>query len=399
MMEPVAFARSLDAYLDSLSQEEVRAMVLRSIKRLDGAHRVQLALFLGLDVAGDPIDEVGGSAVDDRELGAFIDSCGLLRERFGAFLRDNPRAIRALGKNVSNKILGPPERNGASLLGHTPLKAIGLIAIAFVFSFVPLGAQYAHQRGMLAGLSEISIAPPFAIAPVHVARAATKPAVHRAARAPAVSSVVASRPHAVRHAAVKHAASKSVAVLRVAVRHSSRPRRSVAARAWKFDPRYNPYVNRSRRHGARAIAFARARAPKRLSQSRSQSQSQPQLVRSGFEGRAQLVVSAYLSAVISGDTHAALQHLGLPADASASNVSESPIVSRDARARVVSVDTQPDGRARVEVEINGRSGEYFETFYVARDGPAVRIVDRFYIPVNRTAEERAARLLAAKDGH
>jgi len=391
MMEPVAFARSLDAYLDSLSQEEVRAMVLRSIKRLDGAHRVQLALFLGLDVAGDPIDEVGGSAVNDRELVAFIDSCGLLRERFGAFLRDNPRAIRALGKNVSNKILGPPERNGASVLGHTPLKAIGLIAIAFVFSFVPLGAQYAHQRGMLAGLSEISIAPPFAVVPVHVARAATKPAVHRAARAPAVSparSVVASRPHAVRHAAVKHAASKSVAVHRVAVRHSSRPRRSVAARAWKFDPRYNPYVNRSRRHGARAIAFARARVPK-----------QPQVVRSGFEGRAQLVVSAYLSAVISGDTHAALQHLGLPADASASNVSESPIVSRDARARVVSVDTQPDGRARVEVEINGRSGEYFETFYVARDGPAVRIVDRFYIPVNRTAEERAARLLAAKDGH
>jgi hypothetical protein len=158
---------------------------------------------------------------------------------------------------------------------------------------------------------------------------------------------------------------------------------------WKFDPKYNPYFNKKASWHQRfidrrpAVVYMRS-AP-------------PQLSRS-FEGRASLVVSSYLRAVIAGNTQSALHHLGLPSDASAANVSESGIITRDMQAHVLSVDAQPDGRAKVEVELNGRSGEYFEVFYVAHDGPAVRIMDRFYIPVNRTAEERAAHLLA-KDGH
>jgi len=37
----------------------------------------------------------------------------------------------------------------------------------------------------------------------------------------------------------------------------------------------------------------------------------------------------------------------------------------------------------VDADIRGRKGEYFEVFYVAADGPAVRITDRYYIPVSK----------------
>jgi hypothetical protein len=183
---------------------------------------------------------------------------------------------------------------------------------------------------------------------------------------------------------VKHAH-----VTHIAVHQPKRVRRRYVASDWKFDPRFNPYFNRAAWHGVRYVG------PRYV---RSSHASVAQVLPAGFEGRASLIVSSYLNAVISGNTVSALHHLGLPADASRANLSEIPIISRDARVHVVSVDSQPDGRAKVEVDINGRSGEYFEVFYVAHDGPAVRIMDRFYIPVNRTAEERAARLLA-KDGH
>jgi hypothetical protein len=398
MLEPLAFAASVDAYLDSRSPEEIRALVLRSIKRLDGAHRGQLALFLGLDIAADPIDEVGGSPVNDERLRQFIESCGLLRERFGAFLRDNPRAIYALGKQASERILGHSENRFVTFLGRAPLKVAGLLVVIVIFAVVPLVAQYAHQRGMLAGLTDISIPPLIAPPPVMQAHITRKAPPRVASNAFASSrATIPVRHVAFRRAApIKRRAVHHVQVRHLAVRqrprisHRVHARHTKVARAWKFDPRYNPYFNHSRWRVVRTAAAMPASAPER--------RAPPVVLRSGFEGRAQLAVNSYLNAVISGNTPDALRHLGLSANASPSNVTESPIVSRDARAKVVAVDMQPDGRARVEAEINGRLGEYFETFYVARDGPAVRIVDRYYIPVNRTAEERAAQLLA-KDGH
>ncbi len=400
MLEPVAFATELDAYLDSLPAQDIRALVLRSIKHLDGAHRAQLALFLGLDVAGDPIDDVGGSAVDERQLEAFVDSCALLRERFGAFLRDNPQAIRALDRSVACRILGPAQSPFSRFLTRVPPKAIGLIALALLFMFVPLAAQYAHQTGMLAGLSEISIAPPRASVPEHVAFEQTRAAPVRHAAGTASA-------HAVRQSTRSHIAQRQHShahhtIVRVAqagspIHKHSHAHHRVIAGVWKFDRKYNPYFNHTRWkyiHNApavRSVAYSRP-AP------RPRPRMTPEPLHSGLEGRAQLLVSSYLHAVIAGNTLQALQHLGLPADAPASNVSESPIVTRDARSHVVSVGTQPDGRVRVEVDIVSRAGEYFETFFVAQDGPAVRIMDRFYIPVNWTAEERAARQLA-KDGH
>ena len=391
MLEPVAFEKSLDSYLESQSNEEIRALVLRSIKQLDGAHRAQLALFLGLDVTGDPITEVGGSAIDEQELRTFIASCALLRERFGAFLRDNPRAIRALGKNVSNRILGPSEYTPVAFFRRLPPKAAAAMVLALIVTFVPLAAQYEHQRGMSAGPYDLSGAPPVA--------AVARPLVHHPARTADSHPV---RAHAVLASAPLPIQRQIAMHVRVAHRtHVQRMRDSrVASRSrthsvhhtyvannWKFDRRFNPYFNRAAWH----VRFVANRQPRMHSNA-------PAPLPTGFEGRATLIVTSYLNAVIAGDTPSALHHLGLPATAPQSNLSESPIITRDSRAHVVSVDAQPDGRAKVEVDIYGRAGEYFEVFYVAHDGPAVRIMDRYYIPVNRTAEERAARSLA-KDGH
>lgn len=106
------------------------------------------------------------------------------------------------------------------------------------------------------------------------------------------------------------------------------------------------------------------------------------------------MVASYLDAVISGDTGRALQHLGMPAASDPKAISESPIVSRDSRAEIVGVKPADNGQVRVQVDINGRRGEYFEVFSVEPDGRALRIADRYFIPVNRTAEEVSARLLA-----
>jgi|GEM_PF-2885561 len=391
MLEPVAFEKSLDSYLDSRSAEEIRGLVLRSIKHLDGAHRVQLALFLGLDVASDPIAEVGGSTIDDSELAAFIEKCGLLRERFGAFLRDNPRAIRALGKTATEQILGKSEMMPLAIFRRVPPKIAAAIALALFMTFVPLAAQYEHQRGMVAGPTETSVMPPIAagVPPVRLPTAhLNAPQRHAQARiafAPDSHPYhPAARREVVTHSAVVH---KRAHVPVVAARRPAHHRRTFVASNWKFDKRFNPYFNRAAWH-VRYVGLRHLRGHA----------STPVVRSSGFEGRASLVVSSYLNALIAGNTTSALHHLGLPSDANRANLSELPIVTRDTRTHVVAVDPQPDGRTKVEVDINGRSGEYFEVFYVARDGPAVRIMDRFYIPVNRTAEERAARLLA-RDGH
>lgn len=158
--------------------------------------------------------------------------------------------------------------------------------------------------------------------------------------------------------------------------------RTRIAAAWKFDPSQNPYFTRKWHRGGVAYAAPRARAA-----------GTPQ-AEDAFSGRARLIVASYLNAVISGDTGRALQHLGMAPTADPKAISESPIVSRDARAEIVGVKRDENGQVRVQVDINGRRGEYFEVFSVQPDGRAARIADRYFIPVNRTAEEVSARLLA-----
>lgn len=383
MLDPAAFEHSVEAYLDSLTAEDLRSLVLRSIKRMDGAHRSQLALFLGHDVGGDPIDEVGGSSVQEHELREFIESCGLLRERFAGFLRENPRAVYALGHSASSQIFGEPKAGESNEEAReparkVPLRTVAVAAFAVALAVLPLVAQYAHQRGMIAGLDQLSMAPPVTFpSPVsvpvhrtaqtqhktraHVAKARKKAVVHHAAAVAVYRRTVHRRPHT------------------VALRHAPRSRRVISARNWKFDPQYNPYL--SHRHW-RPVSVAGNLPP----------------ASGAFASRAQLLVTSYLADVVSGNTASALHHLGLPSSADGANLRELPIVTRDSRVHVVAVRPQADGGAKVEVDISGRGGEYFEVFYVARDGPAARIMDRYYIPVDRTAEERAARLLA-KDGH
>lgn len=389
MQEPEAFAQSLDSYLDSLSNDELRALVLRSIKRLDGAHRAQLGLFLGFDLAGHPIDEVAGN-VDNRTLTTAIASCALLRERFGAFLQDNPRAIPALGNSARDRILGPPEKNRRLLdaLARAPVGAAALLGVVTILAFVPLFAQYSHQRGMLAGLSDVVLQPirtlPLRVAahPIHLLQA---PAAEKTHTQTPAARVVPAHPVASHQKATpprRFAARKRPSHVAMHPRKHNRVRR--IARVWKFDPKNNPYFNRSRWH---VIAAARS-AP-------AHGSSMPA---NRFAARSAFIVTSYLHALIAGNTAQALGHLGLPSNAPISNLAETPIISRNARTHVLGVSTVPDGRARVEVDIRSGGGEYYETFYVAHDGPAVRIMDRFYVPVNRTAEDRAARLLA-KDGH
>jgi hypothetical protein len=365
MLDQAAFANSIETQLQSLNDEEVQALVLRSVKRMDGAHRSQFALFLGHDVGGDPIDEVGGSPLREQQLREYINSSTLLRERFAAFLRENPRAAVVLG-------IGDTQKAGISPLRKITPKTAAIAIGALMLAFLPLAAQYAHQKGIVSGLGQVSLAP-ILPAVTHVQPAKTKPAVPRlsAKPKPKPSMLAATRATAT-HRVIRHARRHAAAPVRIAQRRAS------PVAAWKFDPRFNPYFNRARWH----IAY---REPRGVGPP------------DAFAHRARLVVEGYLSDVVSGNTAGALQHLGLPAGADLANVREVPIVTPSSRVHVVAVARQPDGRTKVEADINGPSGEYFEVFYVSHDGPAARIVDRYYIPVNRTAEERAARLLA-KDG-
>lgn len=372
MLDQAAFAHSVETHLESLTAEEVRALVLRSIKRMDGAHRSQLALFLGHEVGADPIDEVGGSPLHEQQLRAYVESSTLLRERFAAFLRENPRAAIALG------IVDRDEAR-VSPLRKLPPKTAAIAALALVLAFLPLAAQYVHQRGALSGLGQISLLPPAPAAPprARLQREPARRAIHHAA-APRTQHHVRSKKRALAlHAAHRRGTERRIAAAPVRAVH-----RTHAAAPWKFDPRYNPYFNRGRWHVAyhEATHAAPHAAPV-----------------DAFARRARIIVEGYLADVVAGNTAGALRHLGLPEHADIGNVRESPIISRHTRVRVVAVSPQPGGGAKVEADINGPSGEYFEVFYVARDGPAARITDRYYIPVNRTAEERAARLLA-KDG-
>ena len=357
---------------------------------MDPSERMQFALFLGFEPSSNPIDEIFvGPSMRANDLDRLVESCSdFLRTASRHFFRENRRAVPSLGPDTVARILATlpnaqfdesarPQEMGKR---RFPAQAAIVVGLALLVALVPLIAQYAHQRGVLAGLSNASFAP--VLPQINRVAASTVPQrvhwhpraghkikkriAHRSV-APARAVAVISRPKGVQKARQKHV--------------TYRPAARVAG-IWKFDPRYNPYFS-GRWHGMRWRGERTRRAMARA-----------QTTHTAFEDRARLAVSSYLDAVIAGNTGNALQHLGMPATGSPDAISESSIVSRDARARIVGVKAAENGEMRVQVDITGRRGEYFEIFSVVPDGPAVRIADRYYIPVNRTAEEVSARLLA-----
>lgn len=386
VVSPLAFADATESYVTGLSSEDLRALVLRSVKRMDAPDRTQFAMFLGHDAA-ESDDVFAGSSIPVAELQRLVESSdALLPNRFAAFLRENPRAVPALGTDALESILAAlPEAQFEpdSQVEQSPgrrrisLQTGAILALVLLVAFVPLAAQYAHQRGILSGISNASFVP--LQTPVKTLAALTKARIshnaHPAAQPqtaqrkrthPAQKRMAIARPH--------HHASLASAPRRVAVHRPVR-----LAGNWKFDRSVNPYFNK---HARPWHDVARRTAAVRVGPENP------------FEARARLAVRGYLDAVIAGNTASALQHLGMPADGDPNAISESSIISRGARAAIVAVKPGADGQTRVQVDITGRRGEYFEVFSVAHDGPAVRITERYYIPVNRTAEEVSARLLA-----
>ncbi len=335
---PVAFADAIDAYMTSRSPQDARALAARSFERMDSGERSQLEFYLNLD---DPDDLIG--------------------HRFSAFLRQNPRAMTALDAGAVEAILQdvgelPPFERARRRL---PAPTAALVALIVAVTVLPLAAQYARQRGLLADLSDPVL--PAAIVPFvqHFTLHKTPPPAIR--RQP---------PRAVYHPVQRRA---------IARRHRSIPRHYAVVRrpapkktlAWKFDRLNNPYFNRVRWRHPFVERYAWAPRPR-------------------FVDQARLSVRSYLRALALGDTHSALAHLGLPPTADTKALAEMPIVSRASTVAIVGSKTQADGNEQVQAEINTDGREYYEVFAVARDGPALRIVDHYYIPVNRSAQVAAA---------
>jgi hypothetical protein len=271
----------------------------------------------------------------------------LIAHRFSAFLRQNPRAIAALDPESIDLILAGVGQlpRGEFEVHRLPARTWVIIAAVVAVALLPLAAQYAHQNGLVQGLGEPAAAP--LVAPVRVA---AQP-LYTPHRRPSVK-------HAVhKHAIVAH--HRVVKPVHYAI--AARPaRHSHAVIAWKFDPHNNPYFN-----------VQRWRHPYIEPPS------------TGFAARARLSVRSYLNALVAGNTSLALMHLGLPRTAGRAALAELPIVTRKSSVAIVSSRSQVDGRELVEADIVSGGHEYFEVFHVARDGAAVRIVDRYYIPVNR----------------
>jgi hypothetical protein len=330
---PLALVEATDAHICSRSSEEVRALIERSLKRMDSGDRAQLALYVNLD---DPDD--------------------LIAHRFSAFLRQNPRALAALDPEAIDSIL--TELGDLPRVEHParrlPPRTIGLAIAAMVVALLPLAAQYAHQRGLLAGLSEPVAAPPPIVPFVEAIRA------HRAQ----ASTPARHAPRKVAYLPMRH---------RVIARHrtAARPHHAVALAprahrstqvAWKFDPRNNPYMNRLRwRH-----PYVADDTP--------------------FGMRARLNVRSYLHALVAGNLSAALVRLGMPANGDTNALAELPIITRESTIAIVGSKPQPDGSEQVQADINTAGREYFAVFAVAHDGPAMRITAHYFIPVNRSAQ-------------
>jgi hypothetical protein len=331
---PLALAEAMDAQICSRSIEGLRSLVERSRKRMDAPERSQLDLYIK---PGDGDD--------------------LLGHRFSAFLRQNPRALTSLDPDVVEAILlelgslPPVERAHRRL----PANAVGLLVLILVVAVLPLAAQYAHQRWLISGLTD-PLGPP--ALPFMRTVAAHPETVRRIPRRVARSA--------------HHAAPR---IARIARRRSAPIRYRIAHRrvhgpvavAWKFDRANNPYFNRSRWHHPYVAD------------------------RSVFGARARLTVRGYLAALVSGDLREAMRHLGLPPGGDTNAITELPIVARSSSVAITGSSPQVDGREKVEANIVTRGREYYEVFYVEQDGPAMRIADRYYIPVNRSAQI-AARL-------
>lgn len=344
---PLALAEAVEAHVAGLSTSEVHGLIARSLKRMDAVDRAQLALYLDVNDMGE-----------------------LAAHRFSAFLRQNPRAIGALDPQASNAILA--HLGDLPKVEHLhrplPLRTGGLVLLALVVALLPLGAQYLHQRGMLAGLRDPIAILPIAL-PVKTARASAPhrhPAKTRRVRPVRHVTRVAHKrvlktPH--RIAARRPAVRRRVTALAAPVRRA----REVA---WKFDPHNNPYFNRARwRHAALSVPATR----------------EPPFS-SPVEGRARLAVRGYLRAVAAGNFAAAFAHLGMPANADPAALPERPIVEPGSRVAIVGSQTLDNGRTRVQADIRTHGREYYEIFNVVPDGPAQRIADRYYIPVNRSAQ-------------
>lgn len=330
-VDPSAFAESLESYLGALPFEEVRALALRCTAELPESERLQFALY---------VDEKCLNGSDD-----------LLARRMTAFFRQNPQTAWVLGTEALESIFSPLRPEAAHLEHRrvTPAAA-GLAVLALLVAVTPLAAQYMHQRGMLAGLRDASVAPPVIAAlprpmlanAVHIAAAGNS---HDRPHARKTNPGRAARPRQTRRLAMHPATPQP----QTGPAHAVRTRPTAKRLAWfrKFDPQDYRYFNHP----------------------------------THFQTRARLAVQSYLNAIIAGDTRSALAHLGLPPDANLVNLSEVPIISRRSSARVVSVKPRADGRTQVDADIHGKRGEYFEVFYVAADGPALRITDHYYIPV------------------
>jgi len=334
---PLALAEAMDAHIGALPLAELRALIERSAARMDAAHQQQLAMYVRLE---EP-DE-------------------LLAHRFSAFLRHNPRALAALDPDAVDAILadfGQPAPQHRRVL---PPRLAAIVGLAIAVALLPLAAQYVHQKGLLEGLAEPVLTPPVAqfvqrIMPHHVARPAHAARARRVLQnAPKHAAPIAHRAARPLHARNRHIA-----------RHvGRRPHRRIA---WKFSPENNPYFNRLRwRHPfvdmhARRAAFV------------------------AFAERAKLSVRSYLRDVIAGNYGAAFAHLGMRADSNPGAIAELPIVSRRSIVWIAGTRARANGvRVRAVIRTGGR--EYYEFFDVARDGPAVRILDRYYVPANRRAQ-------------
>lgn len=212
--------------------EEVRAQILSGIPRMSAAQRHELALYLA-------------SGSEERDLNVLVRTSPLLRERFAAFLHDNPDALEAIVPQQ------PPRKRFVPAI---------VAAAAVLLAVVPLAAQYQLQRGMVSG-PVVASAPAQAWAPAKAVSAATlKPAV----RHPINHHVAVVRPPA-QHANL-HRANANHPIVRppaVAAMHRSAHRRVL----------HVAFANHPRKH--------KRRDP--------------------YEVRARSVVGAYLNGVIHGD--------------------------------------------------------------------------------------------------
>ncbi len=338
---PVALTEAMDELICGRSIEDVRALIARSAKRMDPGDRAQLQFYLNPDESDD-----------------------LLGHRFSAFLRQNPRAFTALDADAIEAILAQvgemPEVQRTTR--RLPAPTAALVALAVVVTMLPLAAEYAHQRGLLQGLTD-PISPPPIIAPFVqriILHRASAPPPRKIRQTPSgvvaqhyahPRRAIAQHPHKLRHR--RHAA--------LAMRR--RPRRlHHAAVAWKFDRGNNPYFTPLRwRHPYEADD-------------------------SPFGERARLSVRSYLHAIVDGNFAAALMNLGMSPAADTKALAEMPIVARSTRIAILGSKAQPDGREQVQAQIVTDNREYYAVFSVAEDGAAVRIVDHYFIPVNHSAQ-------------